>query len=161
MQTWGQFCTDMFPWCKSVTWIIKCIWVMRKHTFYTEEIVWIWLYKVQMTFPSSPITFSWHFINKTSLKFCFPSISVYGPEWKFTSFEIHKTWFINKKNYLHAIPVRGFAVDKWASSCDYGHIGDQQRLRRAWVSGQSCQSLCCSHTWSMEVDEGSDQKSDI
>ena len=26
---------------------------------------------------------------------------------------------------------------------------------------QSCQSLRCSHTWSMEADKGSDQKSDI
>ena len=49
---------------------------------------------------------------------------------------------------------------KWASSCDYGtyHIGDQQRLRRACTSAQSHQSLRCSHTWSMEVDEVSDQK---
>ena len=28
-------------------------------------------------------------------------------------------------------------------------------------SAQSRQSLCCSHTCSMEVDEGSDQKSDV
>ena len=48
----------------------------------------------------------------------------------------------------------------WASSWDYGtyHIGDQRRLRRACASAQSRQSLCCSHTWRMEVDEGSDQK---
>ena len=45
----------------------------------------------------------------------------------------------------------------WASSWDYGnHIGDQRRLRRACASAQSRQSLRCSHTWSMEVDEGSD-----
>ena len=51
----------------------------------------------------------------------------------------------------------------WASSWDYGtyHIGNQWRLRRACASAQTCQSLCCSHTWGMEVDEGSDQKSDI
>ena len=52
---------------------------------------------------------------------------------------------------------------KWASSWDYGtyHIGDQGRLRRAWASAQSRQSLRCSHTWSMELVEGSDQKLDI
>ena len=54
----------------------------------------------------------------------------------------------------------------WASTWDFGtyHIGDQWRLRRACASTdstQSRQSLHCSHTWSMEVDEGSDQKSDI
>ena len=44
---------------------------------------------------------------------------------------------------------------------DTYHIGDQRRLRQACASAQSRQSLHCSHTWSMEVDEGSDQKSDI
>ena len=39
------------------------------------------------------------------------------------------------------------------------HIGDQRRLRRACASAQSRQSLRCSHTWSMEVDEESDQNS--
>ena len=34
-------------------------------------------------------------------------------------------------------------------------IGDQRRLRRACASAQSRQSLRCSHTWSMEVNEGS------
>ena len=50
-----------------------------------------------------------------------------------------------------------------ASSWDYGtyHIGDQRRLRWACAFVQSRQSLHCSHTCSMEVDEGSDQKSDI
>ena len=33
----------------------------------------------------------------------------------------------------------------------------QRRLRRACASAQSRQGLLCSHTWSMEVDEGSDQ----
>ena len=49
----------------------------------------------------------------------------------------------------------------WASSWDYGtyHIGGQRSLRRACASAQSRQSLRCSHTWSMEVDEGSYQKS--
>ena len=44
-------------------------------------------------------------------------------------------------------------------SWDYGthNIGDQRRLRQACASGQSRQSIRHSHTWSMEVDEGSDQ----
>ena len=48
---------------------------------------------------------------------------------------------------------------KWTSSWDFGtyHTGDQRRLRRACISAQSRQSLRCSHTWSMEVNEGSDQ----
>ena len=51
----------------------------------------------------------------------------------------------------------------WASSSDYGtyHIGNRRRLRWACTFEQSPQSLRCSHTWSMEVDEGSDQKSNI
>ena len=55
------------------------------------------------------------------------------------------------------------SVNNWASSWDCGtyRIGDNRRLRRACASVQSRQSLCCSHTWTMEVDEGSDQKSDI
>ena len=53
--------------------------------------------------------------------------------------------------------------NNWASSRGYGtyHIGDQRRVRRACASTQSCQSRRYSHTRSMEVDEGSDQKSDI
>ena len=49
--------------------------------------------------------------------------------------------------------------NNWASSWDYGtyHKGDQQRLRRACASAQSRQSLHCSHTWSIEIDKGSDQ----
>ena len=41
------------------------------------------------------------------------------------------------------------------------HIGDQRRLRPTCASAQSRQSLCSSHTWSMELVEGSDQTSDI
>ena len=50
--------------------------------------------------------------------------------------------------------------DIWSSAWDYGtyHIGDRRRLRQACASAQSRQSLRCSHTWSMEVDEGSDKK---
>ena len=41
-------------------------------------------------------------------------------------------------------------------SLDHGsyHIGDQRRLRRACASAQSRLSHRCSHTLSMEVDEG-------
>ena len=34
-------------------------------------------------------------------------------------------------------------------------------LHRRPASAQSRQNLCYSHTWSMEIDEGSNQKSDI
>ena len=40
----------------------------------------------------------------------------------------------------------------------YYHIGDQWRLGRACASTQSRQSLRCSHTWSMEVDESPTKK---
>ena len=40
-------------------------------------------------------------------------------------------------------------------------MGDQRKLKRACAFAQSRQSLRCSHTWSMEVDEGSDHKSDF
>ena len=61
-----------------------------------------------------------------------------------------------KNNKKQTTPLR-------ARSWDYGicHIGDERRLRWACTFAQSCQSLHCSHTWSMEVDEGSDQKSAI
>ena len=36
-------------------------------------------------------------------------------------------------------------------------MGDQRRLRPAFASAQSRQSFRCWHTWSMDVDEGSDQ----
>ena len=51
----------------------------------------------------------------------------------------------------------------WASSWDYGtyHIGNQRRLKWTCASAQTHQSLHCSHAWSMEVDEGSNQKSHI
>ena len=38
------------------------------------------------------------------------------------------------------------------------HIGSQWRLTWACASAQSCHSLCCSHPWSMEVDQKSDIK---
>ena len=40
-------------------------------------------------------------------------------------------------------------------------IGEQRRLRRDCADAQSRQSFRCSHTQRMEVDEGSDQISDI
>ena len=54
----------------------------------------------------------------------------------------------------------GTNIIKWASSWDYGtyHIGDQRRLRRACASAQSRQSIRCLHTWSLEVDEKSNQQ---
>ena len=71
------------------------------------------------------------------------------------------------KKYNLWMDVRRWAMlwkmYKWASSWDYGtyHIGDQQMLRRTCASTQSRQSLRCSYTWSIEADEGSDQKLDI
>ena len=67
------------------------------------------------------------------------------------------------KTHIIIIMFGTDSMKNWATTWDYGtfHIGDQRRLRRACPSEQSRQSLCCSHTWSMEVDEGSDQKSDI
>ena len=64
-------------------------------------------------------------------------------------------WKLNCSNCLSSVTNVFF---KWASSCDYGtyHIGNQRSLRRACT--QYHQSLRCSHTWSMEADEGSDQK---
>ena len=46
---------------------------------------------------------------------------------------------------------------------DYGtyHIDEHRRIRRCCPTAQSRQSLRCSHTYSMEVYEESDQKSDI
>ena len=62
----------------------------------------------------------------------------------------------NYKSYVDWCSFN-FALNKWASSWDYGtyHIGDQRRLRRACASEQSPQSIRCSHTCSMEVDERS------
>ena len=54
-------------------------------------------------------------------------------------------------------------IYNWASSWDYCtyHIGYLWRLRWACTSVQFCQSLCYLHTWGMEVDEWSNQKTDI
>ena len=70
---------------------------------------------------------------------------------------VHHT---SKKLWSHLLVTFKCVHSIWASSWDYGtyHIGDQRRLRRACASVQSRQSLRCSHTWSMEVDEGSDKK---
>ena len=63
----------------------------------------------------------------------------------------------------HCERAWGSPQKNWASLWDYGiyHIGEQRRLRRACASSQSHLSLPCSLTWSIEVDEASDQKSDI
>ena len=73
-----------------------------------------------------------------------------------------RTWFAHKKPTVKTSLLQRWET-KSAGSYDYGsyHIGDQRRLRRACASAQSHQSLRCSETWSMEVDERSDQKSDI
>ena len=66
-------------------------------------------------------------------------------------------------NYFVILYTFASCVSIWASSRGYGtyHIGDQRRLRRGCASAQSHQSLRCSHTWSREVDEWSNQKSDV
>ena len=70
--------------------------------------------------------------------------------------------FLYEEKILEMISIP-FSVIEWASSWDYGtyQIGDQRWLRRACASAQFRQSLRCSHTWSVEVDKESDQKSDI
>ena len=98
-------------------------------------------------------------------------ISFYGA-WRTLLFEIMGGWVPNSvsigtggQKKVEPIPHLVISEDqiKWASSWDYGtyQIGDQRRPRRACASAQSRQSLRCSHTWSMEADEESDQKSDI
>ena len=42
-----------------------------------------------------------------------------------------------------------------------GYIGEQQMIRRAYEYVQSHQSLCSSHTQSMDVTEGSGENLDI
>ena len=66
------------------------------------------------------------------------------------SFDWGPGWTIDVKTMLLQPNVH-----IWAISWDSGtyHIGDQRRLRRACASAQTRQSLRCSHTWSMEVDE--------
>ena len=108
------------------------------------------------------------YVNKFNLKICnpldqtllgTPDISSRNHKHKWNASE-------NKQfeRYMHMHDVlfimRKLKMDIISSSWDYGtyHKGDQQRLRQAWTSAQSRQSLRCSHTWSREVDEGSDQK---
>ena len=79
--------------------------------------------------------------------------------------KVHNTFCstiqLNYRKKLAGISFK--TINNWASLWDYGtyHIGDQRRLRRACAFAQSRQSLRCSHTWSMEVDEGSEQISDM
>ena len=67
----------------------------------------------------------------------------------------------NRASYLTNLSL----VDKldksiWASSWDNGTY-HQATSKGSGEPAQFRQSLRCSHTWSMEVDKGSDQKSDI
>ena len=68
------------------------------------------------------------------------------------NFDFQSIWIPSIWSTIHV-------TTKWASSWDNGtyHIGDQRRLGWACASAPSCQSLRCSHTWSMELDERSDQ----
>ena len=72
-------------------------------------------------------------------------------------------WQCRLLNHCIRAPLKIASDHNWASSWDYGtyYLGYQWWLRWACTPAQSLQSLRCSHTWSMEVDEGSDQKSDI
>ena len=78
----------------------------------------------------------------------------------------------NKKYHLQVIGISDQRIPNWqtaqlyknwASSWDFGtyHTGDLWRLKQAWASAQSRQSLRCSPTWSMAVEEGWHQNSDI
>ena len=67
-------------------------------------------------------------------------------------YKIQSQWLLGSKEDFNDLHI-------WASSWDYGtyHIGDQRRLGQACAFAQSRQSLRCSHTWLMEVDEESNQ----
>ena len=83
----------------------------------------------------------------------------------FTGFHIHRLLGFagNLLGFLSHLEDRKIQDNIRASSWDFGtyHIGNQRRLKQACASMQFCQSLRFSLTWSMEVDEGSDQKLDI
>ena len=75
----------------------------------------------------------------------------------------HLTYTKKSPTIVCVLPNISLLFLIWASSWDYGtyHIGHQRRLRQTCAFAQSHQSLRCSRKWSMEVDQGSDQKSDI
>ena len=52
---------------------------------------------------------------------------------------------------------------QWASAQDFGiyRIGEQLRFRRGCAYAQTRQSIRCSHTQTIDVDEGSDQNLDL
>ena len=98
------------------------------------------------------ISANWHSIHKT---------------WKLVGLQYTSDLFSKQDCFFYTL-LRMRILDNqssliWASSWDYGTypVSDQRRLRRAWASAQSRQSLRCSRTWSMDVEEGSHQKSDI
>ena len=72
-------------------------------------------------------------------------------------------YIISKVEFCPEVPGHGLIWNVCAGSWNYGtyHKDKQRRLRRACASAQSRQSLRCSHTWSMVIDEGSNQKPDI
>ena len=103
-----------------------------------------------------------HYVRRKYLErqeLTFPSVCTIDRSCIIASVNVH----LNDALEVDSLLEREYSVRIWASSWDYGtyHIGDQRRLRRACASAQSRQSLCCSHRWSMEVVEGSNQKSDI
>ena len=123
---------QVFSWQGFI--IIGCLFELLKHTKLTQ------LYIYWMT---NSLNFWYTQVSEflTVCSFCWGTYS-------------HHTYKLSKKQNKFYI---------WASSWDYGpyRIGNQRRVRQACASPQSRQSLCCSHTWSMEVDKGSNQKSDV
>ena len=71
--------------------------------------------------------------------------------------------WIWKNNGVHINDMQFMQATNWASSWDYGtyHIGDQQRRTGEPAHLRCLPRAFAVRTWSMEVDEGSDQKSDI
>ena len=68
-------------------------------------------------------------------------------------FLFNSSW--NVRNYRrYFIACRSKNI--WASSWNLWYL-----WHRRPANAQSRQTLCCLHSWSTEVDEGSDQKSDI
>ena len=86
---------------------------------------------------------------------------------------LHELIFKMKLNwFLHTMQVVFMEIPEEANMMECSTIyepaheifvltGNQRRLRRVCASAQSRQSLFCSHTYSMEVKEGADRKSDI
>ena len=101
-----------------------------------------------------------HITGRRRLQIC--RVSLYCPSGvQFIVGWIVHTWVVHSCKQIVYIVCFCFCLIM--SQTKYGlhddgtyHIGNQRRLR------QDClRSLRCSHTWSVAVDEGSDQKSDI